>query len=47
MISVKILTAGNMIVPCIGCKRECDPVTCELLRQWLENLIEEYREKQR
>lgn len=48
MIDGRILTAGDIVMPCIGCKEkeECNPITCELLEEWLELATAEYRRKE-
>ncbi|MFY9195009.1 MAG: MarR family transcriptional regulator [Methanoculleus sp.] len=33
-----VILAGEEILPCIGCERECDPEECALLLDWMYHL---------
>jgi len=40
-----VILAGEEILPCIGCERECVPEECALLLDWMYHLaFEEFQE---
>jgi DNA-binding Lrp family transcriptional regulator len=44
-IDPSVILAGDEILPCIGCERECVPEECGLLLDWIYQLaLEEYQE---
>ncbi|HON40938.1 MAG TPA: Lrp/AsnC family transcriptional regulator [Methanoculleus sp.] len=40
-----LILAGEEVLPCIGCDRECDPEVCTILLDWIYQLaLEGYQE---
>ncbi|HOD85517.1 MAG TPA: Lrp/AsnC family transcriptional regulator [Methanoculleus sp.] len=40
-----LILAGEEVLPCIGCDRECDPEGCTILLDWIYQLaLEGYQE---